>query len=279
MQRLQALTRRPSQILLPLALFLLAVAVRALPWRLVVSESAVLPRGNDAFYHLRRIAYSIANFPATLDFDPYINYPDGARPIWTPLFDWLLALLLRPFTPGLAAGDLDGLQIFQSIAVWTPPVIGGLCVVALYWLARRHFGSATAVTSALLLCVLFGHSWYSQVGFIDHHVMVAPISWLALIAAMGLLESDSRGQLRAAWGASLAVGTAFALAILLWPGTLLHVGLLEIGLLVYLVTRSKRDPAVGFALRFACANGAALLFVLPFTLDQQCLQWRKLLRG
>jgi len=74
-----------------LALFFLAVAIRAFSFRWVIESEGISPRGNDSFYHLRRIVYGVVNFPATLDFDPYINFPAGARVIWTPVMDWLMA--------------------------------------------------------------------------------------------------------------------------------------------------------------------------------------------
>ena len=43
----------------PLGLFLLALAVRALPWRTVFDGDRVLLFGNDAYYHLRRIRYTV----------------------------------------------------------------------------------------------------------------------------------------------------------------------------------------------------------------------------
>ena len=42
----------------PLALFAAALLVRAGPWREVLATERVVPVGNDAFYHLRRITYN-----------------------------------------------------------------------------------------------------------------------------------------------------------------------------------------------------------------------------
>ena len=66
-------------------LFLLAVAVRALPWARVFSGERVYFYVNDAYYHARRILWSAEHFPAALNFDPFVNYPHGGEPIWPPL--------------------------------------------------------------------------------------------------------------------------------------------------------------------------------------------------
>ena len=81
----------------PIGLFFAALAVRCVTWRSVYQSDGVYPFGNDAFYHLRRIVYSVVRFPDVLDFDRYINYPEGAKPIWSPLFDWAVAAVSLPF--------------------------------------------------------------------------------------------------------------------------------------------------------------------------------------
>ena len=42
----------------------------------------------------------LLRFPERLDFDPYVSFPFGARPVWPPFLDWLLAGLARLFVPG-----------------------------------------------------------------------------------------------------------------------------------------------------------------------------------
>jgi dolichyl-diphosphooligosaccharide--protein glycosyltransferase len=123
------------RIIAPILLFLLAVVIRGLPYNGVFIAGGVQFFGNDAYYHMRRALYSLEHFPAVLDFDHYINFPIGARPIWTPFFDSFLALLLLP---------LRGRPIHQleTVAVWVPPLLGGATVLALYWIAKRHFGQS-----------------------------------------------------------------------------------------------------------------------------------------
>ncbi|MDJ0850152.1 MAG: hypothetical protein QNK04_17405 [Myxococcota bacterium] len=53
----------------PLLFGLAAVAVRALPAENVFVAGDVFPFGNDAWYHLRRISWSVVRFPEVLGFD------------------------------------------------------------------------------------------------------------------------------------------------------------------------------------------------------------------
>ena len=259
---------RVFRLLAPVGLFVLAFFVRALPRQQVFVGDDVLPFGYDAFYHLRRIVYSVVRFPDVLDFDPYINYPHGAKPIWSPLFDWAVALVSLPF---YRPGELGSVE---RIAVWVPPVLVAATVVALYGLARRHLDQTTAVVSALILSVLSAHFWYSQIGFVDHHAAVALVSTGLLASAMTLLDRHSREpEGRGAGRSAVATGVALALALLLWPGSLLHASLVEAGLLVYLLSRPTAREAGVFAFRFALLQVVACVLLLPSGLASDWPQW------
>jgi dolichyl-diphosphooligosaccharide--protein glycosyltransferase len=153
-------------------------------------------------------------------------------------------------------------------------VLGAATVVALYGLARRHLDTATAVVSALILSVLSAHFWYSQIGFVDHHAAVALVSTGLLASTMTLLDRHARDpEGREAGRRAVATGVVLALALLLWPGSLLHAGLVQAGLLIYLLSRSTAQEATVFALRFALLHVVAFALVLPFGLASDWPQW------
>jgi len=259
---------RAIRILAPAGLFLLAFGVRALPWRSVLDGAQTHPFGNDAFYHLRRIVYSVWNFPDILEFDLYIGFPDGAVPIWTPYLDWMIAGLM------VALGIRD-VAVVERVAVWIPPLLGASAVLALYFAARRHFGTATAVTAGLILSVLSAHFWYSQIGFIDHHAAVALTSTLILGAGMTLVSRNGAADSGrgGGWPAALGTGVVLGASLLVWPGSLLHVVLAETAFLGFLLSRRDRGDANGFALRWMAANAVALGVVLPASLSSHWPQW------
>jgi asparagine N-glycosylation enzyme membrane subunit Stt3 len=256
-------------------LFALAFLVRAIPTPRVFAGERVHLFGNDAHYHLRRVLYSVENFPASLDVDRFINFPHGGEPIWTPVFDWLLALIALPFYRG---ADPSTAISVETVLVWVPPLLGAATVVALYRLTRFAADEATAIASAAILALLSGHYWYSQVGFVDHHAAVALLSTLLLASSCRLLAALEETKTRADADAeatkwAIATGVALAAIVLVWPGGLLHVAIVEGFLLLAGPARARQTDARRFARAVALSNGVALLCVAPLALSSTWSGW------
>ncbi len=255
--------------LAPCLIFLFALVVRGLSWRSVLIGDRVVYHGNDAYYHMRRVFYSLANFPDALAFDRYVNFPDGARIIWPPFFDTVLATLLLPFYRPGQEGQVE------RLAIWIPPLLGALTILALFYLARRLFGDAVAIASASLLSILSGHVWYSQLGFIDHHVAVSLASTAVLASAVALfriLETHPYPRVAVAWRAALS-GALCVVLLLVWPGGILYVVLMELGLLALLLASQSRRHAAQIAETLGVVNAVALLLVFPLAAFNTWPQW------
>ncbi len=248
------------------ALFLFALLVRALPHPTVFTDSGVFPDGTDAYYHLRRIAYTVVNFPSFLGFDPYVSFPDGGRPIWTPLFDFALAALAR-----LGLGPVSGPPL-EAFLMWAPPLLGAIGVLALYALARRAWGGSVAFAAALLLALLPAHFVYSQLGGLDHHVAVALAVTLVLAAGLSLLRRLAAGP-RALFTGAVGLGAAQAFALLLWPGCLLAVATIDAALVACAIASARREEAVALARSVAFAHVVAFVLVAPFGLASEWPRW------
>ena len=124
---------RAERLFVPVAVAVLALAIRALHAPAVFLGASVQLRDPDSYYHMRRILFTLVNFPTTLGVDPYLAPPQGARAIWPPLFDVAAAWLLRPlWTPG---GELA----VERAAAWLPPMLGALAALAVYFVGRRIF--------------------------------------------------------------------------------------------------------------------------------------------
>ena len=249
-----------------LPLGLLALLVRALPFPTVFAPSGVHPSGPDAYYHLRRIAYTVVGFPRFLDFDPYVAFPDGGRPIWTPLFDFALAALAR-----LCLGPQSGAPL-ERLLMWVSPCVGAATVLALYLIARRVWGPPTAGLAALLLALLPAHFVYSQLGELDHHGAVAFAVTLLFGSGLTRLRPVGAGGGSLLAGA-LPLGASQAFALLLWPGCLFAVVTVDAALLACIATRTRREEAVALARRCALAHVFALLAVAPFAWGNQWERW------
>ena len=123
-------------LLTPVGLFALALVVRLLPWPTVIENGRVVFFGMDAWYHMRRVQLVLANGGWAPGFDPYVNFPHGAWPIWPPLFDSLVAWTLWPV---YVSADWFSVEVAAALV---PPVLGALCVVLSWALARWLFDPA-----------------------------------------------------------------------------------------------------------------------------------------
>jgi dolichyl-diphosphooligosaccharide--protein glycosyltransferase len=244
-----------------LLLFALALVVRALRFGLVATPGGVrFPSGADELYHMRRIWFTVVNFPASLDFDRYLNHPEGAPPIWPPAFDWTIAAAVRGL---VGAGDQAAVE---RVAIWAPPLLGALAVLAAAWLARRAFSPAAGWVTGAWLAWLPAHAGYGSIGEIDHHVAVAGFATLLVAAAMRLAGTFAPARRPRAIA---SVGAAMAGALLLWPGSLLHVVVVQACLALQLLATRERAEATARARALAAAHALAALLVLPFCLGRR----------
>jgi dolichyl-diphosphooligosaccharide--protein glycosyltransferase len=251
----------PLPLRTAVGLFALAFGIRALTAPRMLAGGVHL-RDPDGWYHLRRIVYSIENFPSALTTDPYVAWPTGAKPIWPPFFDWLLALLHWPIA------QLGGHAAVERAVVWVPPLLGAATVVAAWALARRHFGAGPALVAGLLLAISGGHFAFSQVGALDHHVAVSLLSTLLLAACLRVLDGEPLAGRRA-----LAVAALLALNLVVWPGAVLYAGMALAGLGLHAF--AARDPAAAAERlpRLALVTAAAGILLAPFCLFAEWPQW------
>lgn len=184
------------------AVALLGVGLRLAHWPLVFADGRFAAPGTDPYYHLRRAALLLAEWPNLVSFDPAVSYPAGATLPWPPGFDLLLA----------GPGWLDGAA--AALAGWgalLPPLLGGLGIYLLMRLARSAFGPGCALLAGLWLAGLHDAIDLTQAGRIDHHGLVAPLFLGAFLAAGRAAAAD---RLRACllWGALCALAVALAVA-------------------------------------------------------------------
>lgn len=248
-----------------LALFLAALAVRSLRFGLVFVDGEVrFPFGVDELYHMRRIWFTVVNFPATLDFDPYMNFPEGAPPIWSPVFDWTIAALAWVL---VGARDQHAVEV---VAAWAPPVLGSLAVLAAMGPARRGYSAAAGWWTGWLLLTPRAHVFLSEPGQVDHHVAVGLFAAVFVTVALRL----ARPPTRAAWpGAAVATGLAAAAAILLWAGALLHVLVVQVFLAFQLIATADSGLARARARSLAVMHGVAALAVAPYCVGRSWEQF------
>lgn len=252
-----------------IAFAVLGLGVRALPFVTLRDGERLRYFGNDAYYHARRALYTSLHFPDVLRVDPYLNFPHGGEPIWPPLFDAAAGALLR------AVGAAGRPELADRWLVWIPPLLGMATVVLVWALGRRHLGVAAGRIAAFALAWLPAHVAYTRVGYLDHHAAVALVGAGMLLGAAELAREAGRPRARPRVedALALALGAGMALALLLWPGMLLEVALVEATLAGVWIAAARSRPARGGALRFAAAHALAFAVVAPFALGREWRVW------
>ena len=234
-----------------LALAILAsLTLRCLPW-----ANFRAPGGGFYFYsldsydHLRRVTLNLASFPALANFDYYAAFPKGLGQIWSPVFDYGVALLCR-----LAGG---GRAATETLCFFFNPAAAVLCLLAVFFIARSTFKSQAAGWAAALVLALHpAYLAYSLPMDFDHHA-VEPLLALSLFA-LPLLER--RGRLSP--GGIILAGLTLPLVILIWRGCTVYWGLFFLTALIRALAADNRPLAQDYAAGF----GLAALLVTAYCL-------------
>ena len=102
-----------------IAVIVVAFLMRMLSYASVTANGSITFTGYDDFYHMRRILYTASNFPHSLNFDSYINYPYGFEIGWPPLFDLLGGLLAK-----ILGGGQPDLHTVEFAGALLPVLLG-----------------------------------------------------------------------------------------------------------------------------------------------------------
>lgn len=196
----------------------LAVFARTSNWRFVFDsmESHLAFYDADSFYHLRRIAHFIQNFPNVMRFDPTADWPTGGR------VDWPEGMLLLYGIPAkiLGLSTHFSLELFASILT---VLLGSLVCVLAYRVSRSFFSERSSlpfwVAVALALNPLAVR--YSALGQLDHHLMEILMSLLCVgvLARYSEFQSNARRELLTV-GFLLSFGFLFSSSMFIPLGAL-----------------------------------------------------------
>ena len=214
-----------------------------------VRDGEVYFSGNDAWYHLREVRYTVANWPSTMPFDPLTYYPFGTSTgQFGTLFDQLVA------TAALIVGlGSPSAELVAKTLLIAPAVFGALVAIPTYLIGKRLGGRLAGLFSAVILMLLPGTFLRrGLVGFADHNVaepFFQGFAVVALIIALAvaqrdrpiweLVEASEWGELKPtlAWGA--IAGVAIGLYIWTWPPGVLLLGIFA----AYVAYQSVSDYA------------------------------------
>ncbi len=238
-------------LLLALVAFMLWIRVRN--WRNFLVGGQVYFSGNDAWYHLRQVRYTVKHWPQTMPFDPWTRFPTGTSVgQFGTLYDQLVA------TAALVAGGGSPSEQTTALALlFAPAVIGTLVAVPTYFLGKRFGGRFGGVVGVAILALspstFLGRS---VAGFSDHHaaeVLFQVLAVAAIVLALAVAEREKPvyeqfterdfSNLRRPVGWGVLAGVAILLYVWVWPPGLMLVGIFGVFLLVVLPVEYLRGES------------------------------------
>lgn len=244
----------PSILWLAGPIFLVAAVVRAIPFQIVLGSPSTIFTDSDSYSHMWRIWNAAAKSIPLSARDPFVNFPHGGEVLWSPAFDWILAVVIR--RTGL---DQPTAEIFCA---WVPLVLGAIAVAMAAVITSRTFSRAAGWIAGLMLAILPGNFLYTQLGFLDHHAGVVLITTAMLSGAIRIVEEGPNGPRR--W--PLAAGALCAFALAIWAGGLIHIGILQGAMLIWALGTANRELAFARTSRLALAHAITAALILPFSL-------------
>jgi dolichyl-diphosphooligosaccharide--protein glycosyltransferase len=221
-----------------------AFALRLSVWPRVFSDGRVYLDGPDGYYHLRRAAMTLEQWPLVPQFDPMLNYPTGGLISWPPLFDWLLATLALPWRTDAA---------LERIGAFLPPIMAALQLVVLYLLVRSLRNRRAALAAVFVAAILPAAVRYTLLGNLDHD----PFYTLCILIALLGVSVES----------AVLVAIGLACGILGWTGAVVGVAIVTFVALARRVGAGPpagTRPAEGPVATLAFGATAAAVVILPF---------------
>ncbi len=213
---------------------------------------AIVPRGFDSYYHLRRIEQVALHDAVLPDADPFLNYSlEGppVRPYWPVGYDTLIGTIAR-LTGARSRGAV------WWLACWAAPAIAALNCLLLCLLAAPLVGRRAALVAGLAFAIVPWADLNDGVGVVDHHIVEQSF---ALLVPLLFLRQLGKKKPRA-W----LVGVLLGCLGLVWTGGILLLGLVS-ALAVAQSTRDLERRGLQAAAQLSAAACLTTLLILPLS--------------
>ena len=227
------------------------LAIRLQAYDNFVQSGTVYYSGNDAWYHLRQIEYTVHHWPFTMPFDPWTNFPYGTNEgQFGTLYDQIIA------TAALVVGLGSPSQTLTAkILLVAPAVFAAFIALPVYAIGKRLAGRLAGLFGAVVLLLLPGQFLQrGLVGFADHNIAEPLFQTVAVLALMIAVTVATRQKpvwelvldrdvaaLREPLLWSALAGVAVALYMWVWPPGILLIGIFG----TYLVYQLTSDYVTG----------------------------------
>ncbi|MFW5956701.1 MAG: oligosaccharyl transferase, archaeosortase A system-associated, partial [Halorhabdus sp.] len=269
-------------VLAVVGLFGLMIWLRGRTWSRFLIDGNVLFSGNDPWYHLRQVSYTVSNWPSTMPFDPWTEFPTGTFVgQFGTFFDQLVA------TTALVIGlGSPSEELVRLVTLFSPVAFGAAIIVPTYFLGKRVGGRFGGVIAALVLALSAGELLQrSLVGFADHHapeVLFQAVAVLGIVIAVRVAQEEKPvyelfverdwEALRRPLGWAGIAGVGLALYLWTWPPAILLIGIFGVYVtiqlpIVYLRGESPEHVGIVAATIFLVAGVLSLLSITTFDLN------------
>jgi dolichyl-diphosphooligosaccharide--protein glycosyltransferase len=257
-----------------LVVMVVMLRIRLLSYDAFVRGEDVLFSGNDAWYHLREVNYTVRNWPATMPFDPWTYFPFGTSTgQFGTLYDQLVATAALAVGLGSPSSDL----VAKTLLV-APAVFGALTAVPTYLIGKRLGGRVAGLFGAVLLALLPGlFLSRTLVGVSDHNGVEPFFQAFAILGMIVAVEVAERelpiwelvadrdvDALRTPTLWAALGGFAVAMYMWVWPPGVLVVGIIGVFTVVKMASdvRNGDSPEpVAYAVAVSMLVTAVLMLV------------------
>jgi len=231
-------------------------AIRLQSYDTFVRDGEVFFSGNDAWYHYREVMYTVRNWPSTIPFDPWTNYPYGTFVgQFGTLYDQIVATAALVVGLGSPSPDL----VAKTLLV-APAIAGALAAIPVYVVGRRIAGRPAGLFGVVVLLLIPG-SFLSRtlVGVADHNA-VEPLAMALALAGFviavrtaertmpvwevvreELLEARSPTTLTEPLRWGLIAGFLTGVYLWVWPPAVFFVGVVGIFTLIKIASDVTND--------------------------------------
>jgi len=259
-------------VLLVILVTMLAIRLRS--YSNFIRDGDVLLSGNDAWYHLREVSYTVGHWPSTMPFDPWTNFPFGTSVgQFGTIYDQIIATVALIVGLGSPSTDL----IAKTLLV-APAVFGTLVAIPTFLIGRRLGGRLGGLFGVVILMLLPGTFLQrGLVGFADHNIAEPFFQGFAVLAVMialrvadqekpvwELVEARDLDALRDPLKWSVLAGVAMAVYMWSWPPGILLVGIFGLFLMLAMVSdfvRGQSPEHVAFVGVVSTLVTGVLMFV------------------
>ncbi len=254
--------------------------IRLIPYHRFIRKGHVLFSGNDPWYHLREVQYTVRHWPGTMPFDPWTYFPFGTS---TGQFGTLYDQIVATIALILGLGH-PGHELVSETLLVAPAVFGALAAIPVYLVGKRLAGRLGGLFGAVVLMLLPGTFLQrTLVGVADHNGVEPFFQCTAVFALMTafvvaerdmpiweLVEDRDWDALRRPMLWAVFAGVATALYMWVWPPGVLLVSIVGIFLVVKItsdVVNGGTPEPVAFAGAVAMVATAVMMLIPLKTLD------------